>query len=287
MSAPTRLVASFVPLIGLAALIPHYLAAQEGVAGGSLIIQDSPPSAPESVPEPDSSAPVIAPMKLDIARRDLKNFLVDEEALTPYRRGDGLAESLADVFVIGSNGVSHAVFWDPLACRLLGVLDLDAPVPPAAPPAETNPARDKKREKDDAESEEDTSPAPSSPYIMLATGPPPLSGSVGSRGAPQYFGFRLVAGMPEFLYTLGALSVEERLWFENEGRELKQRFSVRETSQGLRLAFPDEWKRRLSASVGTWQEDVLSVSKEESGEVILTYQLTEVAPESTESADSH
>lgn len=273
MLALSRLLAVFVLLTGLTERLPVFLAAQESAPGGSLVIQDSPPSVPKAA----SSAPVIAPMKLDIARRDLKNFLTDEEALTPYRRSDGLAESLSEVFVIGSNAVPRAVFWDPLACRLLGVLNLDAPVPPVVAPSETTSATE----------EQKTTLSLPSPYLLLATGQAPLSSSLRARGVPQYFGFRLVAGMPEFLYTVGALSVEERLWLENEGRVLKQRFSVREASQGIQLTFSDEWKRRLSVSVGTWKENVLSVPKEESGEVILTYQLIEVAPESTESATSN
>ncbi len=271
MSAFPRFFAVFVPLAGLATA----LAAQESASGGSLIIQDSPPS----LPAPVSSAPVIAPMKLEIARRDLRNFLLDEEALAPYRRGEGLAESLSGVFVIGSHGVPRAVFWDPLACRLLGVLDLDAPVPAAETTPKVTGEEDGAEPDRDAPEQETPPAAPPSPYLMLAAGPAPLSGSIGSRGAPRYFGFRLVAGMPEFLYTVGALSIEERLWLEDEGRVLKQRFSVREAPQGIRLTFPEAWKPRLSAAVGTWEENVLTVSPEESGEVILTYQLTDAPPE--------
>lgn len=277
MSALPRLFAVFVPLAGLTTT----LVAQESDSGGSLIIQDS----PSSLSEPVSSAPVIAPMKLEIARRDLRNFLLDEEALAPYRSGEGLAESLSDVFVIGSHGVPRAIFWDPLACRLLGVLDLDAPVPPAETPKVAE-ETDQADPDEDAPEQETPPAAPPSPYLMLAAGPAPLSGSVGSRGTPRYFGFRLVAGMPEFLYTVGALTIEERLWLEDEGRVLKQRFSVREAPQGIRLTFPEAWKPRLSAAVGTWKENVLTVSPEESGEVILTYQLTDAAPESAASTES-
>ena len=118
---------------------------------------------------------------------------------------------------------------------------------------------------------------------MMAAGPAPLSGSGGASGSPRYFGFRLVGGMPEFLYTFGALSVEERLWLEEEGKVLKQRFSVREAPRGLLLTLPEEWKRRVTASVGVWKKNVLSVPKEASGEVILTYRLTAGDPEPPES----
>jgi len=226
---------------------------------------------------------VIAPVKLDIARRNLNNFLTDKEALTPYRRTDGVTDSLQEVFVIGSNAVPRAVFWDPLACRLLGVLDLEAPAPPATAPVVTPASTDAGQENAPVESETPEAPAPPSPYVLMAAGPAPLTGSGGASGAPRYFGFRLVGGMPEFLYTFGALSVEERLWLEDGGKVLKQRFSVRQGSRGIQLTLPEEWRRRATASVGTWKKNVLSVPNESTGEVILTYRLTEVAPEPAES----
>jgi len=226
---------------------------------------------------------VIAPVKLDIARRNLNNFLTDKEALTPYRRADGVTDSLQEVFVIGSNAVPRAVFWDPLACRLLGVLDLEAPAPPATAPVVTPPSTDAGQENAPVESETPEAPAPPSPYVLMAAGPAPLTGSGGASGAPRYFGFRLVGGMPEFLYTFGALSVEERLWLEDGGKVLKQRFSVRQASRGVQLTFPEEWILRVSATVGTWKKNVLSVPNESTAEVILTYRLTEVAPEPAES----
>ena len=295
MSAPYRLLPVFLPLAGLAGMLSQPLAAQESSAGNSLVIKDSPPAAapanpsgapsaaPPAAPEPVSIAPVIAPIKLDIARRDLKNFLTDKEALTPYRRTGGVTDSLQEVFVIGSNAIPRAVFWDPLACRLLGVLDLDAPVPsataPVAPPAENEAGQ----AGDDSDIAPPVVPAPPSPYVLMAAGPAPLTGSGGASGAPRYFGFRLVGGMPEFLYTVGALSVEERLWLEDEGKVLKQRFSVRQASRGVQLTFPEEWILRVSATVGTWSKNVLSVPRESTGEVILTYRLTAVAPEPVES----
>jgi hypothetical protein len=298
MPAPPRRLFSFVlPLLGLTGLLPASLDAQGIAPGSSLVIQDSAPPAtaaptpatsgtkpaapaPAAPPEPPSKAPVIAPMKLDIARRDLKNFLTDAEALTPYRRTDGVSESLAEVFVIGSNAVPLAVFWDPLACRLLGVLDLEAPAPTsAAAPVEPAPAPAEGRDADADEEKKETAPPVISPYLFMAAGPAPLSGTGGASGAPRYFGFRLVGGMPEFLYTLGSLSVEERLWLEDGGKVLKQRFAVREASRGIQLTFPEAWRLRTSVTVGTWKKNVLSVPKEDSGEVIVTYRLTEVAPQ--------
>jgi len=287
MSALSRPHLVFLPLAGWALLLSSPSPAQDTAAGSPLVISDAPGTPPPATlptpasPEPVSNAPVIAPLKLDIARRDLKNFLTDAEALTPYRKVEGISESLQEIFVIGSNAVPRAIFWDPLACRLLGVLDLEAPAPvsPPAPVATTEPAEDG----EDNELEPGIAPPPPSPYLLMAEGGHPLTGSGGASGAPRYFGFRLVGGMPEFLYTFGSLAVEERLWLEDEGKVMKQRISVREAPRGLLLTLPGSWQSRVEVTAGTWKKNVLSVPKEASGEVILTYRLTTLPPEPAES----
>lgn len=285
MPALSRPLLVILPLAGWGAMLLSPLTAQETAPGTPLVISDNPgttvPPAPAATtPEPVSSAPVIAPLKLDIARRDLKNFLTDAEALTPYRQVEGIADSLQEIFVIGSNAVPRALFWDPLACRLLGVLDLEAP--PAPAPVEA-PVQAEGEDADDAESETTPPPSLPSPYLLMAEGGHPLSGSGGASGAPRYFGFRLVGGMPEFLYTFGSLAVEERLWLEDGGKVMKQRFSVREAPRGLQLTLPESWQSRVEAAVGTWKKNVLTVPKESSTEVILTYRLTALPPEPAES----
>lgn len=285
MPALSRPLLVILPLAGWGAMLLSPLTAQETAPAAPLVISDNPgttaPPAPAAdTPEPVSSAPVIAPLKLDIARRDLKNFLTDAEALTPYRKVEGIAESLQEIFVIGSNAVPRALFWDPLACRLLGVLDLEAP--PAPAPVEA-PVQEGDEKTDEAESETAPPPAAPSPYLLMAEGGHPLGGSGGASGAPRYFGFRLVGGMPEFLYTFGSLAVEERLWLEDGGKVMKQRFSVREAPRGLQLTLPESWQSRVEATVGTWKKNVLTVPKESSTEVILTYRLTALPSEPAES----
>lgn len=290
MPALPRPLLVILPLAGLAAMLLSPVTGQETAPGSSLVLSDSPgpgtsttaPPAPAAAttPEPVSSAPVIAPLMLDIARRDLKNFLTETEALTPYRKVEGISESLQEIFVIGSNAVPRALFWDPLACRLIGVLDLEAPTAPA--PVEV-PVQAEGAEADETATESAPPPAAPSPYLFMAEGAHPLTGSGGASGAPRYFGFRLVGGMPEFLYTFGALAVEERIWLEDEGKIMKQRFSVREAPRGLQLTLPEAWQSRVEAAVGTWKKNVLSVPKESSAEVILTYRLTALPPEPAES----
>lgn len=289
MPAMSRPLLVILPLAGLAAMLLSPVTAQETAPGSPLVISDSTgtgtgttsPPAPAATPAPGqiSSAPVMAPLKLDIARRDLKNFLTDDEALTPYRKVEGISESLQEIFVIGSNAVPRALFWDPLACRLIGVLDLEAPTAPA--PVEV-PVQARGETADDTATEPAPPPTPS-PYLFMAGGAHPLTGSGGASGVPRYFGFRLVGGMPEFLYTFGALAVEERIWLEDDGAIMKQRFSVREASRGLQLTLPESWLGRVETAVGTWKKNVLSVPEETSAEVILTYRLTALLPEPAES----
>lgn len=226
------------------------------------------------VPSPSAgtaSLPTPPPVRLDLSRRDLKNFLSDKTALAPYQQPEGVVSDLRDVFTLGSVETRFAVFWDPLACRLVGVLDLEAPpeTDPTATPAPSS--TEKEAPKASAESS-GASPAPS-PYLYKAEGPFPLAKTADASEPPRFFGFRLVKGVPEFLYTCGGLPIEERLWLDQGGRVLKQRFSVKEASRGLQIAVPEAWKGRIEASAGTWKGAILSVRQEASDEVILTYPL--------------
>lgn len=107
----------------------------------------------------------------------------------------------------------------------------------------------------------------------------PLFGSPGASESPRYFGFRLVGGMPEFLYTVGSLAVEERLWLDEGGKVLKQRFAIPGAQKGFQITLPEDWKKRSSVSAGTWKENVLSVPKEAVTEIIISYRLIDPEPE--------
>lgn len=210
--------------------------------------ETAPPSEELSTPTPQGK-----PLKLDISRRFLKNFLTDEVALIPYKDKDGETKELQDTFMIGAVQSTHAAFWDPVSCRMLGALNLKAP-PSAAK---------------SAEGEEE---APS-PYTLLASGSHPLSGSKGTFESPKYFGFRLVNGRPEFLYTFGALQIEEQVWLEDDGLILKERYAVKGAKSGYTLTVPMAWRERCEASVGEWKENQLIVPGDVAGELILTFLL--------------
>lgn len=241
--------------------------AQDPGAGAPVIRDDErkTPAAPSVVAGTD------LPLRLDLSRRDLKNFLTDKEALAPHLATDGTPHELRDVFTLGSVNAPYAVFWDPLSCRLIGILDLEAP-PESAPTPQAPDKSSPDENGEDTEREPASDPAPS-PYLLKATGPMPLTGTPGLSSAARFFGFRLVEGRPEFLYTCGTLAVEERLWLEEGGRILRQRFAAKDATKGLKISVPAEWEGRVNASVGTWKGTVLTVPKESVSEVILTYAL--------------
>lgn len=222
---------------------------------------------------------VQAPMKLDISRRDYRNFLTDAEALAPYRTAKGENNELKEVFVIGALNGPFAVFWDPHACRLLGVLNLAAAAPAEPAPAGPTPSVDSSP----PPSATAPSETPPSPFPLIAAGPAPLSPTVGAGGEAKYFGFRLIGGIPEFLYTLGSIAVQERLWLDDGGATLYQHFAVKDDPRALKIVIPQEWRDRVEVSVGTWEKNTLSVPKESSHGIVLKYRLSppEIEPAAT------
>ncbi|MDF1823887.1 MAG: hypothetical protein P1U68_04550 [Verrucomicrobiales bacterium] len=212
-----------------------------------------PVQAQEDAPVSSESAlPVGLSVKLDISRRLLKNFLTDETALIPYRNGTETPNDFSGAFSLGSPKARHVPIWDPVSCRLVGILDLKAT---------------------------------DSPYLFLAEGPMPTSRTSGVSGEPNYFGMRLDRGRPEFLYTHGPLTVAEMIWLEDDGEIMKQRFSFRKVKGDISLVFPASWVDRITASSGSFEDNVLTVPRESAAEITLLYRLLEGAPESDADKD--
>jgi len=221
---------------------------------------------------------------LDISRRSLDNFLEDDVALAPHSDGSGKARRFADVFMVGSDEARHAIVWDPVSCRSAGVLDLEAP--PPKPPQDPEQPEETRGDDDSDEEGVDTKEGPPSPYVLRAEGPAPFTGCIGAFGQPEYFGFRLVDGRPEFLYTHGALAIEERLWLAGGGDLLEQRIVVREPENDLLLTLPAVWKERAESSAGQWSENTLSVPVEAAAKgVTLTYRLSETENPATDEGE--
>lgn len=213
-------------------------------------------SAPAEKTEP--ALPVGLPVKLDISRQFLKNFLSDEAALEPYRTGDDTMRDFDGAFTIGSPAARFVPIWDPFACRLVGILDLQSP------PVSGDSA--------------------AAPYLLLAEGRGPTFSINGANGSPVYFGFRLEQGRPEFLYTHGAHAISEKIWLEDEGAVMKQHFALRKPVKTLTLSFPESWIPRITASDGEWQGGSLTVTGDAVAEVTLLYRLD--TPESAEKEES-
>lgn len=236
-----------------------------------LAILCAPPAGTQEEGAGPSTGPAMSAtaLRLDLSRQNLKNFLTEKEAFAPYRSFDGKTLDLREVFTLGSAAAGSAIFWDPATCRLVGVLDLEAADEPAS---ETETGEDKE---DGGE--------PPSPYLYKASGPHPLSGTDGATTTMAYFGFRLVAGQPEFLYQSGSLQIEERLWLEDGGAVMRQRYALPNARGKITITVPEAWKDRVESSTGSWRGTTLTVPSDSASEVVLTYRLARPDPDDTAS----
>ncbi len=220
--------------------------------------EDPAPEKSETSEAAPPAAETVAPAsgKLEITRRTIQNFLTDPIALIPYS-GDGPEPSpLVSTFVIKGEGLPYSIIWDPAACRLLGIYKTPAEPDPAAEPDPDSP--------------------PPSPYLILAEGAAPFASTMGTTGSPEYFGFRIVEGKPEFLFQHGRVLVEERIWLDPTANQLMQRFTVINQSGDVAMKFPESWKKRISTEDGEWKDTVLSIpegKENEGGEVKTTFTL--------------
>lgn len=221
--------------------------------------QESPPPSGPPAEKAEPPLPVGLPVKLDISRQFLKNFLTDEAALEPYRSAVGTVRDFDGAFTIGSPVVRFVPIWDSFACRLVGILDL---TPPSGP--------------------SDSAPAA---YLLLAEGRGPTFSINGANGSPVYFGFRLEQGRPEFLYTHGAHAISEMIWLEEDGAIMKQRFAFRKPVKTLTLTFPESWVTRMTPSHGEWKSGSLTVSGDAVTEVTLLYRLSNPEPAEKEEGE--
>lgn len=235
-------------------------------AGGALHSQDAVQEEPKE-PQPDPAirlnATIGQPVRLEVSRRFLKNFLTDDDALVAYESADGDVRDFSGAFTVGSPGARYVAIWDPTSCRLVGVLDLRAPSSPVT--ADEDSPQDPQGE--DAKA--------SSPYVLRAAGPAPFQNSAGVFGAPEYFGFRIDAGRPVFLYIHGGLVVEESLWFEDGGKLLRQRFVIRDPGAAVTLTYPDPWREIATVDQGEWDGSKWKVEKEAAADFSVSFDLEE------------
>ncbi len=216
------------------------------------------------------------PVPLNVARRTLTNFLTDRIALEPYKGSGDSPRPFRAAFVIDSPRSDFAVIWHPESCRIVGVVNLN-PMP-AEPIKQDQKSNEEKSVKADTEKEEDKDEegAPPSPYVLIASGLPPLAATMGEQVSPSYFGFRMIGDRPEFLYSIGNLTIEETIWLDASGEKMMQRMRIgnREDSD-LKLSFPEDWKKRIDTATGTWKGSILTIPKEDADEFVLTYRLSD------------
>ena len=170
--------------------------------------------------------------------------LANRAALTPAP-ADGVIASLPGAIEIRFPAAGIGCVWDPVECRLLYVWKGDSP---------------------------------EAGLIQVAEGPAPLAASMGVYGAPHYFGYRIVAGAPEFLYRLGRLAIEERVEISADGAKLTQRWKIYQGDDDVMLAVPERWRKAVEAPGGTWSESFLKIPKDKAADVSLSWLLGK-APE--------
>lgn len=238
----------------------------EAQDGGTDSVQ---PDAPEVDPAIRRNATRGEPVQLEISRRFLKNFLVDEQATALYAREDGELRDLHGAFTVGSPGARYVAIWDPTTARLVGVLDLEAP-PEEVPESST------------LDEDEKVSETPSTPYVLRASGPPPFEESPGAFDEPEFFGFRVEAGRPIFLYLHGSLIVEESVWFEEGGAVLVQHFSFREPANDVLLQIPESWVPLAEVDSGELDGAELRIPKEAATDFAISFRLETKAPATEE-----
>lgn len=164
--------------------------------------------------------------------------LAHRSLLTPVP-ADGLLTQLPGLIEVRHSQPALGYAWDPVECRLLFAWK----------------------------------GASLTDLLFVAEGPGPLSATIGAIGSPQYFGYRLVGGHPEFLYRIGRLAIEESIAPSPDGTRLVQRWKVYQAEFDLMLAVPERWREAVQPGAGSWTEGFLKVPKEQAGDLTLTWRL--------------
>jgi hypothetical protein len=170
-----------------------------------------------------------APRPLLIQRNTVPNFLTDPIVTGNASKLDDVSATLPSTFIMTSPVTGQSIYWSPPLCRVLAI----------------------KKGKLASFRE------------LIAEGPHPISLCLGAIGRPRYFGFRLVEGTPEFLYTYGQLSVEERFAISDDGRSVLQTFKITSNAMDGAFGLSPAWREVATADTGKWNNNVLLLSREE------------------------
>jgi len=183
--------------------------------------------------------------QLILKRTTIKNFIADAVINRALSGSDATPHQLASTFEMILPSTEQTFVWSPALCRLIGI------------------HRGKQ----------------TSFIEISAEGVHPFSVSTGARGTPVFFGFRLVAGAPEFLYTYGQMSIEERFEISADGRRLYQHFKIAASTANTTYTVPESWRKILTADNGRWMQTTLALNRQETMEgFTVTYHLDPQAP---------
>lgn len=185
---------------------------------------------------------------VEIKKVTIPNFIKDPIVLANISSDEDVSATLPSTFIISSPETGQKFFWNPILCRLVAI---------------------------------DNGKFPE--FIeLVAEGAHPFSISLGTIGRPRFFGMRIVDGFPEFLYTYGQLSVEERFKLSADGKRLLQSFQVKSNSIDGAFSLSKSWREAVTADNGRWNNNVLMLTREELAEgFTVTYHLDPTAPRPT------
>ena len=107
--------------------------------------------------------------------------------------------------------------------------------------------------------------------VYVADGPGPISATIGVWGSPEYFGYRMVDGVPEFLYRLGKIAVEERLVPSGDGKTLVHHWKVYQAEFGVLFTLPERCRPFVRPSTGNWSGAFLDLPQGRARKFSLTW----------------
>ncbi len=206
-------------------------------------------AAGETAGTTEEQPPALPSNRLIVRRTSLTNFMSDQTVLTDQGKVLTDMRILPSTFAMISENTDQTFYWDPHLCRLIAIRNSDK----------------------------------TPDFIELtAEGGHPLGLSPGVMGNPKFFGMRYVEGDPEFLYTYGQLSVEERFTISDDGRRIHQTFKVLTRASQGSCSFTTNWRETVTANNGRWKGNVISLRKDELKKgVRVTYHLDPSAPRKT------
>lgn len=197
----------------------------------------------EESAEPATEVPT-AP---SVWRGTMKNGLVDTMARLPF----GESETLRAPIAVHFPAQKSSICWDAKACRLVYAWKGEF----IAQDTTTRIAE------------------PAGEITYLASGPGQFSAAVGAYGKPRYFGFKLIAGVPEFHYSIGRVAVRERFSFSDDGATLIQHFAIDNSPGDVVLTVPETWKDRVTSEKGSLKNRIMTISKSNAADFTLNYSL--------------